>query len=130
MASTARDTGKSLKKEEKKKKLQAGSHKIMIIIGPKFCIGFKIRKSRCRTTFRLRFGSKWFSSAALHWCYLRLGRAIVHCQRNHLRKPKFSRNRAILSAHFSGVKFYNGFFLDWLFLVLHQLFLVQSGALG
>ena len=33
---------------------------------------------------------------------LRLGRAIVHCQRNHLRKPKFSRNRAILSAHFQG----------------------------
>ena len=33
----------------------------------KFCIGFKIRKSQCRTTLRLQFGnSKWFSSAALH----------------------------------------------------------------
>ena len=34
------------------------------------------------------------------WCDLGLGRAIVHCHRNHLRKPKFSRNRAILSDHF------------------------------
>ena len=33
----------------------------------KFCISFKRRKSRCRTTLRLQFGySKWFSSAALH----------------------------------------------------------------
>ena len=56
------------------------------------------------------------------WCDLRMGRSIVHCQRNHPRKPKFSRNRAILPDHFSGVKFYNGLFLDKLFLVLHLLF--------
>ena len=55
---------------------------------PKFCIGFKIRKSRCRTTLTLRF------------------------------QPKLSINRAILSAHFSAVKFCIGFFL-----VLHRLFL-------
>ena len=65
---------------------------------------------------------KMVFECSIAWCDLGLGRAIVHCQRNHLRKPKFSRNRAILSAHFSGVKFYNGFFLDRLFLVLHRLF--------
>ena len=38
---------------------------------PKFCIGLKIRKSRCRKTLRLQFGnSKWFSSAALHFVIL------------------------------------------------------------
>ena len=47
---------------------------------------------------------------SIAWCDLRLGRAIVHGQRNHLRKPKFSRNRD--------------------FLVLHCLFLVPLGALG
>ena len=44
----------------------------------------------------------------------------THLSGNHLRKPKFARNRAILSAHFSGVKFYNGFFIGF-FLVLHWL---------
>ena len=58
---------------------------------------------------------KMVFECSIAWCDLGLGRAIVHCQRNHLRKPKFSRNRAILSAHFSGVKFYNGLFLDRLF---------------
>ena len=43
------------------------NRKLFIANYPKFCIGLKIRKSRCRTTLRLRFGySKWFSSAALH----------------------------------------------------------------
>ena len=48
-------------------------------------------------------------------CDVVLGRAMVHCQRNPLRKPKISRNRAILSDHFSGVKFCIGFFLARLF---------------
>ena len=92
------------------------SHPCPLMVDPhirytKFCIGFKIRKSRCRTTLGLRFGLlKMVFECSIAWCDLRLGRAIVHCQRNHLRKPKFSRNRAILSDHFSGVKFSNGFF--------------------
>ena len=55
---------------------------------------------------------KMVFECSIAWCDLGLGRATVHCQRNHPRKPKFSRNRAILSDHFSGVKFYNGLFLD------------------
>ena len=69
---------------------------------PKFCIGLKIRKSRCRTTLSLQFGySKWFSSAALHgviWEWveqLSIGKEIT-----------------------SGLK---------LFLVLHRLLLVPLG---
>ena len=53
---------------------------------------------------------KMVFECSIAWCDLGLGRATVHCQRNHPRKPKFSRNRAILSDHFSGVKFYNGLF--------------------
>ena len=78
---------------------------------PKFCIGFKIRKSRCRTTFTLRFGSlKMIFECSIARCDVGLGRAIVQCQKNPLRKPKLSINRAILSAHFSAVKFCIGFF--------------------
>ena len=92
---------------------------------PKFCIGFKIRKSRCRTTLTLRFGSlKMIFECSIARCDVGLGRAIVQCQKNPLRKPKLSINRAILSAHFSAVKFCIGFFC-WIgfFLVLHRLFL-------
>ena len=53
---------------------------------------------------------KMVFECSIAWCDLGLGRATVHCQRNHPRKPKFSRNRAILSDHFLGVKFYNGLF--------------------
>ena len=91
---------------------------------PKFCIGFKIRKSRCRTTFTLRFGSlKMIFECSIARCDVGLGRAIVQCQKNPLWKPKLSINRAILSAHFSAVKFCIGFFC-WIgfFLVLHRLF--------
>ena len=78
---------------------------------PKFCIGFKIRKSRCRTTLTLRFGSlKMIFECSIARCDVGLGRAIVQCQKNPLRKPKLSINRAILSAHFSAVKFCIGFF--------------------
>ena len=77
----------------------------------KFCIGFKIRKSRCRTTLTLRFGSlKMIFECSIARCDVGLGRAIVQCQKNPLRKPKLSINRAILSAHFSAVKFCIGFF--------------------
>ena len=39
---------------------------IMDIMYPKFCIGFKIRKSRCKQLLLSGSGhSKWFSSAAL-----------------------------------------------------------------
>ena len=77
----------------------------------KFCIGFKIRKRRCRTTFTLRFGSlKMIFECSIARCDVGLGRAIVQCQKNPLRKPKLSINRAILSAHFSAVKFCIGFF--------------------
>ena len=55
---------------------------------------------------------KMVFECSIAWCDLGLGRATVHCQRNHPRKPKFSRNGAILSDHFLGVKFYNGLFLD------------------
>ena len=91
---------------------------------PKFCIGFKIRKSRCRTTLTLRFGLlKMIFECSIARCDVGLGRAIVQCQKNPLRKPKLSINRAILSAHFSAVKFCIGFFC-WIgfFLVLHRLF--------
>ena len=91
----------------------------------KFCIGFKIRKSRCRTTLTLRFGLlKMIFECSIARCDVGLGRAIVQCQKNPLRKPKLSINRAILSAHFSAVKFCIGFFC-WIgfFLVLHRLFL-------
>ena len=53
---------------------------------------------------------KMVFECSIAWCDLGLGRATVHCQRNHPRKPKFSRNRAILSDHFSVMKFYNVFF--------------------
>ena len=77
----------------------------------KFCIGFKIRKSRCRTTLTLRFGLlKMIFECSIARCDVGLGRAIVQCQKNPLRKPKLSINRAILSAHFSAVKFCIGFF--------------------
>ena len=46
---------------------------------------------------------KMVFECSIVWCDLRMGRSIVHCQRNHPRKPKFSRNRAILPDHFSGV---------------------------
>ena len=90
------------------------------LIYPKFCIGFKMRKSRWRTTLRLRFGLlKMVFEYRIAWCDLGLGRAIVHCQRNHLRKTKLSRNRAICQPIF---QFYNGFFWIGFFLVLHRLF--------
>ena len=78
-----------------------------------------------RTTFTLRFGSlKMIFECSIARCDVGLGRAIVQCQKNPLRKPKLSINRAILSAHFSAVKFCIGFFC-WIgfFLVLHRLFL-------
>ena len=64
-----------------------------------------------RTTFTLRFGSlKMIFECSIARCDVGLGRAIVQCQKNPLRKPKLSINRAILSAHFSAVKFCIGFF--------------------
>merc|ERR1719382_2239363 len=64
-----------------------------------------------RTTFTLRFGSlKMIFECSIARCDAGLGRAIVQCQKNPLRKPKLSINRAILSAHFSAVKFCIGFF--------------------
>ena len=64
-----------------------------------------------RTTFTLRFGSlKMIFECSIARCDEGLGRAIVQCQKNPLRKPKLSINRAILSAHFSAVKFCIGFF--------------------
>ena len=63
---------------------------------------------------------KMVFECSITWCDLGLGRAIVHCQRNHLRKPKFSRHRAILSDHFQGWN--STLFFDRLFLVLHRLF--------
>ena len=99
-------------------------HKVYIWNYTKFCIGFKIRKSRCRTTLTLRFGLlKMIFECSIARCDVGLGRAIVQCQKNPLRKPKLSINRAILSAHFSAVKFCIGFFC-WIgfFLVLHRLF--------
>merc|ERR1711989_58443 len=64
-----------------------------------------------RTTFTLRFGSlKMIFECSIAMCDVGLGRAIVQCQKNPLRKPKLSINRAILSAHFSAVKFCIGFF--------------------
>ena len=92
------------------------SHPCPLMVDPhirytKFCIGFKIRKSRCRTTLTLRFGSlKMIFECSIARCDVGLGRAIVQCQKNPLRKPKLSINRAILSAHFSAVKFCIGFF--------------------
>ena len=56
---------------------------------------------------------KMVFECSIAWCDLGLGRAIVHCQRNHLRKPKFSRNRTVLSDHFSGVNFYTDFFISF-----------------
>ena len=64
-----------------------------------------------RTTFTLRFRSlKMIFECSIARCDVGLGRAIVQCQKNPLRKPKLSINRAILSAHFSAVKFCIGFF--------------------
>ena len=64
-----------------------------------------------RTTFTLRFGSlKMIFECSIARCDVGLGRAIVQCQKNPLWKPKLSINRAILSAHFSAVKFCIGFF--------------------
>ena len=73
---------------------------------------------------------KMVFECSIAWCDLGLVRAIVHCQRNHLSKPKFSRNRTISSSQFSGGKFYIGFFFIVFFLVLHRHFLVLLGALG
>ena len=58
---------------------------------PKFCIGFGFGFGYSKMVFK-------FSIA---WCDLRMSRAIVHLKRNHVRKPRFSRNKAILSDHFS-----------------------------
>ena len=60
------------------------SHPCPLMVDPhirytKFCIGFKIRKSRCRTTLGLRFGLlKMVFECSIAWCDLRMGRAIVH----------------------------------------------------
>ena len=45
------------------------------------------------------------------WCAPSMDRAIVHCQRYPLRKPKLSRNEDILSEHFSVLNFCLVFFL-------------------
>merc|ERR1712115_545721 len=64
-----------------------------------------------RTTFTLRFGSlKMIFECSIARCDVGPSRAIVQCQKNPLRKPRLSINRAILSAHFSAVKFCIGFF--------------------
>ena len=64
-----------------------------------------------RTTFTLRFRSlKMIFECSIAMCDVGLGRAMVQCQKNPLRKPKLSINRAILAAHFSAVKFCIGFF--------------------
>lgn len=83
---------------------------------PKYCVlqflhRLQNKEKPIRTTFTLRFGSlKMIFECSIARCDVGLGRAIVQCQKNPLRKPKLSINRAILSAHFSAVKFCIGFF--------------------
>ena len=100
--------------------LQIAFHKL-----PQVLHRLQNKEKPIRTTFTLRFGSlKMIFECSIARCDVGLGRAIVQCQKNPLRKPKLSINRAILSAHFSAVKFCIGFFC-WIgfFLVLHRLFL-------
>ena len=56
------------------------------------------------------------------WCAPSMDRAIVHCQRYPLRKPKLSRNKDILSDHFSVLNFCLVFFF---FLLLGGFFVVS-----
>ena len=100
-------------------------HEINIYILHQVLHRLQNKEKPIRTTFTLRFGSlKMIFECSIARCDVGLGRAIVQCQKNPLRKPKLSINRAILSAHFSAVKFCIGFFC-WIgfFLVLHRLFL-------
>ena len=81
------------------------------IIIPQVLHRLQNKEKPIRTTFTLRFGSlKMIFECSIARCDVGLGRAIVQCQKNPLRKPKLSINRAILSAHFSAVKFCIGFF--------------------
>lgn len=92
---------------------------IRCLLVPVFCVWqipqvlhrLQNKEKPIRTTFTLRFGSlKMIFECSIARCDVGLGRAIVQCQKNPLRKPKLSINRAILSAHFSAVKFCIGFF--------------------
>ena len=83
----------------------------IICIIPQVLHRLQNKEKPIRTTFTLRFGSlKMIFECSIARCDVGLGRAIVQCQKNPLRKPKLSINRAILSAHFSAVKFCIGFF--------------------
>ena len=84
---------------------------VTLIILPQVLHRLQNKEKPIRTTFTLRFGSlKMIFECSIARCDVGLGRAIVQCQKNPLRKPKLSINRAILSAHFSAVKFCIGFF--------------------
>ena len=75
------------------------------VLEPQVLHRLQNKEKQCRTILKVRFWLlKRVFECSIAWCDMGLGRTIVLCQRNHLRKPK-SRNRAILSAHFSGVKF-------------------------
>jgi len=81
------------------------------VVVPQVLHRLQNKEKPIRTTFTLRFGSlKMIFECSIARCDVGLGRAIVQCQKNPLRKPKLSINRAILSAHFSAVKFCIGFF--------------------
>ena len=81
------------------------------ILVPQVLHRLQNKEKPMQTTFTLRFGSlKMIFECSIARCDVGLGRAIVQCQKNPLRKPKLSINRAILSAHFSAVKFCIGFF--------------------
>ena len=84
---------------------------VSIMLLPQVLHRLQNKEKPMQTTFTLRFGSlKMIFECSIARCDVGLGRAIVQCQKNPLRKPKLSINRAILSAHFSAVKFCIGFF--------------------
>ena len=84
---------------------------LLMLIIPQVLHRLQNKEKPMQTTFTLRFGSlKMIFECSIARCDVGLGRAIVQCQKNPLRKPKLSINRAILSAHFSAVKFCIGFF--------------------
>ena len=88
-----------------------GFYIIYVFVLPQVLHRLQNKEKPIRTTFTLRFGSlKMIFECSIARCDVGLGRAIVQCQKNPLRKPKLSINRAILSAHFSAVKFCIGFF--------------------
>ena len=101
------------KSERKKTRTHSTAHRVEgdFSLVPQVLHRLQNKEKPIRTTFTLRFGSlKMIFECSIARCDVGLGRAIVQCQKNPLRKPKLSINRAILSAHFSAVKFCIGFF--------------------